>query len=223
MSTHNNDCAGLDHSSSQITDLYNEQSLMMIGFSNPSAIRASWIQKYLICNRNNFKIKSSCPFFKWFPVMAISEVTLQPFYNLHINYLNMTCLHLALLKSWPAVYWQHAIIWTNEDLTLLGLWAILSWPISHEVFKISVSKTSMTITLLRLYQTSYWAISWTENNIWVTVNNDVFGHEWDDSTMIHEWRSHEWKSLENFLTSDKKHCYSWQPVYHFISYMLFWH
>ena len=105
MCTHNYDCVGLDHSSSQTTDLHNEQSLLMIGFANPSAIRASRIQKYLICNRNNFKIKSSCPFFKWFPVMTISQVTLQSFYNLYINYLNMTCLHLALLKSWPAVYW----------------------------------------------------------------------------------------------------------------------
>ena len=45
-------------------------------------------------------------------------------------------------------------------------------------------------------------IMYIKNNAWVTVNNDFFCHEWGHSAMI--FTSHEWQSLPNRLTSDKK-------------------
>ena len=44
-----------------------------------------------------------------------------------------------------------------------------------------------------------------KNNAWVTVNNDFFLSRvgWFAND-FHEWRSHEWKSLANHLTSDQK-------------------
>ena len=48
-----------------------------------------------------------------------------------------------------------------------------------------------------------------KNNAWVTVNNDFLSRVRRFGNDFHEWRSHEWKSLPNRLTSDKKiviHC-----------------
>ena len=41
-----------------------------------------------------------------------------------------------------------------------------------------------------------------KNNAWVTVNNDFWVTS--EANDFHEWRSHEWKSLANRLTSDPK-------------------
>ena len=43
-----------------------------------------------------------------------------------------------------------------------------------------------------------------KNNAWVTVNNDFLSRVGRFSNDFHEWRSHEWKSLPNPLTNDKK-------------------
>ena len=43
-----------------------------------------------------------------------------------------------------------------------------------------------------------------KNNAWVTVNNDFLSRVRRFGNDFHEWRSHEWKSLPNRLTSDKK-------------------
>ena len=43
-----------------------------------------------------------------------------------------------------------------------------------------------------------------KNNAWVTVNNDFLSRVGWFGNDFHEWRSHEWKSLSNRLTSDKK-------------------
>ena len=43
-----------------------------------------------------------------------------------------------------------------------------------------------------------------KNNAWVTVNNDFLSRVRRFGNDFHEWRSHEWKSLTNRLTSDKK-------------------
>ena len=43
-----------------------------------------------------------------------------------------------------------------------------------------------------------------KNNAWVTVNNDFLSRVGRFGIDFHEWRSHEWKSLPNRLTSDKK-------------------
>ena len=48
-----------------------------------------------------------------------------------------------------------------------------------------------------------------KNNAWVTVNNDFLSRVRRFGNDFHEWRSHEWKSLPNRLTSDKKDRYSW--------------
>ena len=42
------------------------------------------------------------------------------------------------------------------------------------------------------------------SNAWVTVNNDFLSRVRRFDNDFHEWRSHEWKSLPNRLTSDKK-------------------
>ena len=42
-----------------------------------------------------------------------------------------------------------------------------------------------------------------KNNAWVTVNNDFLSRVRRFGNDFHEWRSHEWKSLTNRLTSDK--------------------
>ena len=47
-----------------------------------------------------------------------------------------------------------------------------------------------------------------KNNAWVTVNNDFLSRVRRFGNDFHEWRSHEWKSLPNRLTSDKKDRYS---------------
>ena len=47
-----------------------------------------------------------------------------------------------------------------------------------------------------------------KNNAWVTVNNDFLSRVRRFGNDFHEWRSHEWKSLPNRLTSDKKDHYS---------------
>ena len=41
-----------------------------------------------------------------------------------------------------------------------------------------------------------------KNNAWVTVNNDFWSRVRWFANDFHEWRSHEWKSLANHLTSD---------------------
>ena len=43
-----------------------------------------------------------------------------------------------------------------------------------------------------------------KNNAWVTVNNDFLSRVRRFGNDFHDWRSHEWKSLPNHLTSDKK-------------------
>ena len=43
-----------------------------------------------------------------------------------------------------------------------------------------------------------------KNNAWVTVNNDFLSRVRRFDNDFHEWRSHEWKSLPNRLTRDKK-------------------
>ena len=43
-----------------------------------------------------------------------------------------------------------------------------------------------------------------KNTAWVTVNNDFLSRVRRFGNDFHEWRSHEWKSLTNRLTSDKK-------------------
>ena len=54
-----------------------------------------------------------------------------------------------------------------------------------------------------------------KNNAWVTVNNDFLSRVRRFDNDFHEWRSHEWKSLPNRLTSDKN-CYllrhSWKSL-----------
>ena len=40
-----------------------------------------------------------------------------------------------------------------------------------------------------------------KNNVWVTVNNDFLSRVRRFGNDFHEWRSHEWKSLPNRLTS----------------------
>ena len=68
----------------------------------------------------------------------------------------------------------------------------------------------------RLLMTSQWpdncdAITWIvisnsldiKNNAWVTVNNDFLSRVRRFGNDLHEWRSHEWKSSPNRLTSDK--------------------
>ena len=42
------------------------------------------------------------------------------------------------------------------------------------------------------------------NNAWVTVNNGFLSRVRRFGNDLHEWRSHEWKSLLSSLTSDKK-------------------
>ena len=43
-----------------------------------------------------------------------------------------------------------------------------------------------------------------KNNAWVTVNNDFLSRVRRFDNDFHEWLSHEWKSLPNRLTGDKK-------------------
>ena len=43
-----------------------------------------------------------------------------------------------------------------------------------------------------------------KNNAWVTVNNDFGSRVRRFANDFHEWRSHEWKSLANRITSDPK-------------------
>ena len=43
-----------------------------------------------------------------------------------------------------------------------------------------------------------------KNNAWVTVNNDFWSQVRWFANDFHEWRSHEWKSLANHITSDQK-------------------
>ena len=43
-----------------------------------------------------------------------------------------------------------------------------------------------------------------KNNAWVTVNNDFWVRVRRFANNFHEWRSHEWKSLANRITSDPK-------------------
>ena len=54
------------------------------------------------------------------------------------------------------------------------------------------------------------------NNLWLTVNTN-FCHSWGND--FHGWRSYEWKSLPNRLTSDEN-WYWRQSIHHFISYTL---
>ena len=42
------------------------------------------------------------------------------------------------------------------------------------------------------------------NNAWVIMNNDLLSLVRRFGNDFHEWQSHEWKSLSNRLTSDKK-------------------
>ena len=85
-------------------------------------------------------------------------------------------------------------------------------------------------------------ISWPSRHIWMNDNTNssmrhhtmkyriIYGLPLITMLMVtsgvichnfHEWRSHEWKLLANHLTSDHKHRYERQPIYHFISYMIF--
>ena len=59
-----------------------------------------------------------------------------------------------------------------------------------------------------------------KNNAWVTVNNDFLSRVRRFDNDFHEWRSHEWKSLPNRLTSDKKIVI--HRIFYFISYTLFY-
>ena len=56
-----------------------------------------------------------------------------------------------------------------------------------------------------------------KNNAWVTVNNDFLSRVGWFGNDFHEWRSHEWKSLSNRLTSDKKALFTVMNVlFHFL-------
>ena len=55
-----------------------------------------------------------------------------------------------------------------------------------------------------LYHYVKWPMWHIKNNAWVTVNNDFLSQVGRFGNDFHEWQSHEWKSLPNRLTSDKK-------------------
>ena len=47
-------------------------------------------------------------------------------------------------------------------------------------------------------------LQYIKNNAWVTVNNNFGSRVKWFANDLHEWRSHEWKSLANHLTSNPK-------------------
>ena len=74
-----------------------------------------------------------------------------------------------------------------------------------------LTKCSYSYNILDIY------ISYTE---WLTINKDVFSHEWDDSSKIFTSGSfHEWKFLVNLLISDQKFILHGKP---YIILLLTW-
>ena len=78
----------------------------------------------------------------------------------------------------------------------------------YSLFIVLSTFISFSVTLLALGQNSFSPSDVTlkdiKNNAWVTVNNDFLSRVGRFGNDFHEWRSHEWKSLPNRLTSDKK-------------------
>ena len=62
-----------------------------------------------------------------------------------------------------------------------------------------------------------------KNNAWVTVNNDFLSRVRRFGNDFHEWRSHEWKSLPNRLTSDKKSLFTVTNVLFYFLYAILCH
>ena len=61
------------------------------------------------------------------------------------------------------------------------------------------------VTIIATLRWVSWAPSqYIKNNAWVTVTEDFFVTSEAIWQWFHEWWSHEWKSLPNRLTSDKK-------------------
>ena len=62
-----------------------------------------------------------------------------------------------------------------------------------------------------------------KNNAWVTVNNDFLSRVRRFGNDFHEWRSHEWKSLPNRHTSDKKSLFTATNVLFYFLHAIWYH
>ena len=69
---------------------------------------------------------------------------------------------------------------------------------------------------------SPWFEYYIKNNAWVTANNDFWPRVRWLANDFHEWRSHDWKSLANHLTSDQKSLFTITNVlFYFLHAILF--
>ena len=83
-------------------------------------------------------------------------------------------------------------------------------PPAHGFFTstwINIMEECQPLTPCNQYRLSLWKRHHGQNiknNAWVTVNNDIWSRVRWFANDFHVWRSHEWKSSANHLTSDHK-------------------
>ena len=103
---------------------------------------------------------------------------------------------------------QHKCHTADPDWQNLGRFGKLSFVIIYKFWQNCASVWQVSDPILKTGFISLndpWDI---KNNAWVAVNNDFLSRVGRFGNDFHEWRSHEWKSLPNRLTSDKKNRYS---------------
>ena len=114
-----------------------------------------------------------------------------------------------MMISWSHVYIYTCKILSTEGLTWWGWLRTLFWrwhfQINFHGWKNIVSLCKFHLNLFTRSNEIYDSIGWDiKNNAWVTVNNDFLSRVRRFDNDFNEWRSQEWKSLPNRLTSDKK-------------------
>ena len=79
------------------------------------------------------------------------------------------------------------------------------------------------VTLENSNLNTYMFMQEIKNNVWITVNNDFLSRVGRFGNDFHEWRSHEWKSLPNRLTCDKKSLFTVTNVLFYFLHVILCH
>ena len=124
-----------------------------------------------------------------------------------------------LVSSWYSKNW-----WSYKVKVSRSPGNPMTWPLTYDIDKSYFLRSDLVMCNLEMWLwypysfPRYWEWRTMHELPWITIF-------WSQvrwfANHFHEGQSHEWKSLANHLTSDKKKCYSWKRMYYFISYTLF--
>ena len=116
------------------------------------------------------------------------------------------------------IRWQCLqLYWWNKYRKLILSFRLTSKQLRHFFSKCCPTCSYCALWMLylgiKLFKCSDYFIKTKNNNIWLDVNNNVFGHKWGDWPII--FMSDTVKSVNYWQMTSW-----WQAIYYFISYML---